>query len=61
MLQAQVTGQALVTLKANPEGSVALRQAYETITPGYHMNKSTGLAWPLPSNITATLVDELVT
>ena len=61
MLQTQVTGQELVTLKANPEGSVALRKAYENITPGYHMNKKHWISVAPASNITATLVDELVT
>ncbi|WP_298418695.1 MmcQ/YjbR family DNA-binding protein [uncultured Kordia sp.] len=32
-------GLASINLKCNPEKSVVLRETYESITPGFHMNK----------------------
>jgi predicted DNA-binding protein (MmcQ/YjbR family) len=34
-----VRGGDTVTLKVNPEEGEALRQKYESVTPGYYMNK----------------------
>ena len=39
MLMMDVTGDPRVTLKADPEDSKALREQFDAITPGYHMNK----------------------
>ncbi|MCD5001299.1 MmcQ/YjbR family DNA-binding protein [Enterococcus saccharolyticus] len=35
----QATEQAMITLKGLPEKNEELREIYEDITPGYHMNK----------------------
>lgn len=42
MLQADLTGDPLVILKASPADGEALQQAHEEITPRHHMNK-----WPV--------------
>jgi predicted DNA-binding protein (MmcQ/YjbR family) len=39
MLITEVTGEPTVILKTAPNESVALREQYADITPGYHMNK----------------------
>jgi predicted DNA-binding protein (MmcQ/YjbR family) len=35
----EVPGDKIVTLKCDPERSTILREVYDTVTPGYHMNK----------------------
>ena len=39
MLLAELHGEAIVNLKADPEEARMLRDTYPQITPGYHMNK----------------------
>lgn len=39
MLLSELHGEPIVTIKADPVESIALRQEYEDVTPGYHMNK----------------------
>ena len=45
MLMTDLPGRRVVILKADPDQAVALREQYADITPGYHMNKSTGSRW----------------
>lgn len=60
MLVSELDGEPIVNLKADPEDSGALRQAYAEITPGYHMNKKHWITVVGGGNITGTLVGELV-
>ena len=39
MLLTAITGEPIVIVKAAPEDGKALREQYEDVTPGYHMNK----------------------
>lgn len=39
MMSPQVGEHAIITLKGIPEKNEELREIYEEITPGYHMNK----------------------
>jgi predicted DNA-binding protein (MmcQ/YjbR family) len=49
-----------VTLKCDPEESLALRQEFAQITPGYHMNKKHWITVVLDSGIPDELVEQLV-
>ena len=42
MLMTEITGEPIVIVKADPEDAKALREQHADITPGYHMNRSTG-------------------
>ncbi len=50
-----------LNLKADPERSMALREEYESVIPGYHMNKrhwnTVILDGSLPSALVAELID----
>jgi predicted DNA-binding protein (MmcQ/YjbR family) len=61
MLLTDVVGAPVVTLKAEPEDSTALRAAHEEITPGYHMNKRHWITVGPGETVGRTLVRELVT
>ena len=61
MLQTQVTGEPQVILKARPEDSATLSEAYTEITPGDHMNKRHWISLCPGGGIDAELVDDLVT
>ena len=61
MLLTQVTEKPMVILKAEPGEAKALRESYEHITPGYHMNKRHWITLTPGGDIDAALVDELVT
>ena len=51
-----------VNLKCDPERAVRLRERYEAVVPGYHMNKQTWntvmLRSGLPSDLVRTFVDD---
>jgi predicted DNA-binding protein (MmcQ/YjbR family) len=61
MLLTHVTGEPMVILKAEPGEAKALRESFEHITPGYHMNKQHWITLTPGDDIDATLVDDLVT
>ncbi|MER6988878.1 MmcQ/YjbR family DNA-binding protein [Saccharopolyspora hirsuta] len=61
MLMTEVPGRPVVILKADPAESLALREQYENITPGYHMNKKHWITVEGGDAIGAQLVEELVT
>lgn len=61
MLLTEVPGDPIVVLKADPEDSQALRQEYDDITPGYHMNKKHWITLRPSAELDRELVDELVT
>ncbi|GAA3519495.1 MmcQ/YjbR family DNA-binding protein [Dietzia aurantiaca] len=53
-------GEPIVTLKALPSDSIALREAHPDITPGYHMNKRHWISLRPGGPLTADEVSELV-
>lgn len=61
MFQTELRGERIITLKALPSDSMALRDAHEDITPGYHMNKRHWITLHPGGTITAPMVEELVT
>lgn len=60
LLLTALDGQEIVTLKAAPFDALALREEYDEITPGYHMNKTHWITVRPGSGVTHELVDELV-
>ena len=60
LLTTEVPGEPVVTLKCEPEHSVALQQRYEEVVPGYHMNKRHWLTIRAGRAVTRELVEELV-
>jgi predicted DNA-binding protein (MmcQ/YjbR family) len=61
MLLTEVPGEPVVILKAAPDDARLLREAYEDITPGYHMNKKHWITLNPHGRLDADLVDDLVT
>lgn len=53
-------GRPILTLKAEPEDSEALRRQHPSIAPGYHMNKKHWISATTGPTIDAALVRELV-
>lgn len=49
-----------INLKCNPDRSVQLREQYDSIIPGYHMNKKHWNTVDYSSNISNTLLYELI-
>ncbi|MCU1470544.1 MAG: MmcQ-like protein [Glaciihabitans sp.] len=50
-----------VSLKIDPEESIALREQYVAITPGYHLNKKHWVTVEFDSSVPDELVEELLT
>jgi predicted DNA-binding protein (MmcQ/YjbR family) len=50
-----------VVLKADPDNAAALREQYDDITPGYHMNKTHWITVDGGGTVNEKLVKELVT
>ena len=50
-----------VTLKIDPEESIALREQYEAIVPGYHLNKKHWVTITCDGSVPDELVEELIT
>ncbi|WP_022871320.1 MmcQ/YjbR family DNA-binding protein [Yaniella halotolerans] len=61
MLLTDVTGEPIVTLKSSPEEATALRDAYEEISPGYHMNKRHWITVSPGKALDKELINDLVT
>ncbi len=61
MLMTNVPGRPVVILKADPGEAHALRQQYNHITPGYHMNKKHWITLEGGDGVDKELVRELVT
>lgn len=61
MLQTEVTGVEMVTLKADPSDGIALREIYPDVSPGYHMNKRHWISLTPGPSLEEELVRELVT
>lgn len=49
-----------VSLKVDPEDSIALRAQYPQITPGYHLNKKHWITVVLDDAVPGDLVEELI-
>ena len=60
LLMTDVTGRAMVTLKAEPAAGEALRATYADVGPGYHMNKRHWVTLTPGESLTEQLVWELV-
>ncbi|SJN13173.1 Uncharacterized protein conserved in bacteria [Leucobacter sp. 7(1)] len=61
MLQSEVAGEPIVTLKSAPADSQVLRDAHDDITPGYHMNKRHWITLRPGGSLDAQMVEDLVT
>ena len=61
MLQRDVTSEPVVILKAAPDDGRRLRDAFDDITPGYHMNKKHWITLHPNGRLDATFIDDLVT
>lgn len=61
MLLTDITGEPIVVLKSAPADGRALRDAYEDISPGYHMNKQHWITLSPGGSLNKELVYELVT
>ncbi|GLY29412.1 MmcQ/YjbR family DNA-binding protein [Kineosporia sp. NBRC 101731] len=59
-LAGELRAQPLVTLKCEPEYSLALQEEFPSISPGYHMNKKHWISISAGDDITDELLDELV-
>lgn len=59
---ADITDFSSINLKADPEKAVELRERYEAISPGYHMNKkhwnTVIIDGSLPEKLIASLIDD---
>jgi predicted DNA-binding protein (MmcQ/YjbR family) len=49
-----------VSLKCDPEDSIALRNDYAAITPGYHLNKKHWVTVQLDGSVPRDLVEQLI-
>lgn len=61
MLHTEVSGEPVVILKAAPADGLSLREAFDDITPGYHMNKKHWITVHPDGSVDGSLVDDLVT
>lgn len=52
--------QLSVSLKCDPEDSVALRSEYPAIIPGYHLNKKHWISIDLTGDVPDALVEQLI-
>lgn len=60
MLMTDLPGHLVVTLKADPDEAVVLREQHPEITPGYHMDKRHWISAAAGAGLEETLVRELV-
>ncbi|MEO6943110.1 MAG: MmcQ/YjbR family DNA-binding protein [Lacisediminihabitans sp.] len=49
-----------VSLKCDPEDSIALREEFAEITPGYHLNKKHWISVVLNGTVPGELVEQLI-
>ncbi len=57
----ELHGQQIINVKVDPEAGAALRDNYEHIIPGYHMNKKHWITLTPGDSLDSGLVRELVT
>lgn len=60
MLTSELDGQKFINLKCNPQYAEMLRDHYDSIHAGYHMNKRHWISIYAGEQITADLIAELV-
>lgn len=60
LMATDVTGEPIITLKAQPDASEVLREEFPSIRPGYHMNKRHWISVAEGPGVTAELIEELV-
>lgn len=60
LLMTDLPGHPVVTVKADPDQALALREQYEEITPGYHTDKRHWVSAAAGPGIDETLVRGLV-
>lgn len=60
LLLTVLRGEAIITLKSDPEIGASLRTAFPTIVPGYHMNKVHWISVSAGERITEDLIEGLV-
>ena len=60
MIGGDSKGKPILTLKCDPNRSEELRENYEEITPGYHMNKTHWNSIYFESNIPNEFVENLI-
>jgi len=60
LLAGELGGEPLVSLKCEPEESLALQEQFPAISPGYHLNKKHWISVRAGDEITGELLDELV-
>jgi predicted DNA-binding protein (MmcQ/YjbR family) len=60
MMTTEVPGKRVVTLKCEPPHGEALRQNFDGIVPGYHMNKRHWISIEADDRMTDELLEELV-
>jgi len=53
-------GETRINLKCDPDRAIALREEYETIIPGYHMNKKHWNTVIIDNSIPETLIMEMI-
>lgn len=53
-------GEFFITLKCAPDRSIPLRERYEGITAGYHLNKTLWISVYINSDVPDTLIEELI-
>ncbi|WP_347040890.1 MmcQ/YjbR family DNA-binding protein [Brachybacterium nesterenkovii] len=61
MLITEITGEPMATVKSDPADSRALREAYDDISPGYHMNKKHWITMTGGGRLDGQMVADLVT
>lgn len=55
-----LSGDNMVNLKCDPARAIELREEYEAITPGYHMNKAHWNSLQLDGSLRIELIKELI-
>lgn len=61
MLMTATTGEPIVTVKAAPDDGRALREQFDVIRPGYHMNKRHWITVHPGGDLPRQLVEDLMT
>ncbi|MFD1202963.1 MmcQ/YjbR family DNA-binding protein [Leucobacter albus] len=61
LLLSDATGEPFVTVKARPADATTLREAFDEIIPGYHMNKRHWVSLRSGGSLEEPLVRDLVT
>ncbi|WP_167142046.1 MmcQ/YjbR family DNA-binding protein [Canibacter zhoujuaniae] len=60
MVATELHGRQLINVKADPSDVIALREAYASIGPGYHMNKTHWITITAGEDIDSQFLSELI-